>query len=230
MTGTSAEKQWVPLESNPEILTNFAHALGLPNTLSFTDVWSLDLLDMVPYPRYAILLLFPISPNLRNAGSSSTFKVSEQKEKPFFCKQTISNACGTIALLHAVLNSNGIQLINDSFLDKFRIENIQSTPDQRASALQASPSLDAVHSQFAQQGQTAVPSDLDHVNMHFVCFVHTDGVLYLLDGRKDEPVAQCPTTEHTFLQDTAHVIQSSFMAVDPTEHRFTIVALTLSQD
>lgn len=62
--------------------------------------------------------------------------------------------------------------------------------------------------------------------MHFVCFVQHEGTLYELDGRRDMPVAHGPTTTHSLLADTAGVIQGKFMAADPTEHRFTIIALT----
>ena len=33
---------WVPLESNPEMLTNFAHQVGLPADWEFTDVYGVD--------------------------------------------------------------------------------------------------------------------------------------------------------------------------------------------
>lgn len=77
-----------------------------------------------------------------------------------------------------------------------------------------------------QQGQTPVPTELDKVDMHFVCFVEHEGTLYELDGRRDTPIPHGPTTIHSLLADAAGVIQGKFMAADPSEHRFTIVALT----
>lgn len=61
--------------------------------------------------------------------------------------------------------------------------------------------------------------------MHFVCFVNHNNTLYQLDGRKNAPVRHGTTSPDSFLLDTADVIRSSFMEVDPSEHRFTIVAL-----
>lgn len=81
-----------------------------------------------------------------------------------------------------------------------------------------------------QEGQSAVPENLDKIDTHFVCFVHHNGTLYQLDGRLDAPVGHGPTSEDTFLNDTAAVMQSAFMAADPSEHRFTIVALAASPD
>jgi Ubiquitin carboxyl-terminal hydrolase, family 1 len=51
-----------------------------------------------------------------------------------------------------------------------------------------------------------------------------DGCLYELDGRKPAPVNHGATSPDTLLQDAVEVV-SQFMARDPTELRFTIVAL-----
>lgn len=73
-----------------------------------------------------------------------------------------------------------------------------------------------------------MPSQHDKIDMHFVCFVHYAGTLYELDGRRKRPVAHGATTADALLRDAAAVIKDKFMAADPDEHRFTIVALTNS--
>lgn len=150
-------KQWIPLEANPEVLTKFGHALGLPHIVSFTDVWSLELLDVVPAPRHAVLLLFPITTRITSATATTspnpTPAAADGQKIPFFCKQTIANACGTIALLHAAVNA-GVPLIEDSFLHSFVNRTRDMTPALRAAALQNDTVLDAVHGQFAQVGTT----------------------------------------------------------------------------
>lgn len=80
---------------------------------------------------------------------------------------------------------------------------------------------------MVQQGQTATlpTQQLDKVDMHFVCFIQHQGTLYELDSSKDTPVAHGPTTIHSLLADTAGIIQGKFIAADPSEHRFTIIAL-----
>ncbi len=57
-----------------------------------------------------------------------------------------------------------------------------------------------------------------------VCVSHVDGHLYELDGRKQFPINHGVTSAATLLPDTCRVIQQ-FMARDPEEVRFTIVAL-----
>ena len=45
-----ASSPWLPLESNPEVFTQFAHSVGLPSDWGWHDVYGLDdeLLAMVP--------------------------------------------------------------------------------------------------------------------------------------------------------------------------------------
>lgn len=78
----------------------------------------------------------------------------------------------------------------------------------------------------AQEGQTAAPDANEKVDLHFICFVEKDGVLYELDGRKDAPVAHGASSADRVLQDACRVVQERFIALDPAEVRFTMIALT----
>lgn len=152
-----APKRWIPLESNPEVLTKFGHALGLSQLLSFCDVWSLDLLDMVPSPRYAVILLFPLTDKILAAeAKAAALQDPDLSKQPFFCKQTIGHACGTIAVLHAALNtsSDAFPLRDASFFHKFLQKTKDMNPSQRATALQEDETLDSVHEEFAQVSST----------------------------------------------------------------------------
>lgn len=148
-----SQKQWVPLESNPEVLTKFGHKLGLSSLLSFYDVWSLELLDMVPSPRYAVILLFPLTKKMLSCEDveEANFE-NDVCKQPYFCKQTIGNACGTIAVIHAALNATkkGFPLKDGSFLHGFADKTIHMSASERAQMLQEDNSLDAVHDEFAQ--------------------------------------------------------------------------------
>lgn len=99
------------------------------------------------------------------------------------------------------------------------------TPEKRAEALQADDSLDAVHDEFAHMGQTDAPRPDEKVSLHFVAFVQQEGTLFELDGRIDHPIDH-GSCERGVLRDAAAVIKSRYMAADPAEMRFTIMALT----
>lgn len=66
--------------------------------------------------------------------------------------------------------------------------------------------------------------------LHFVCFVEHEGHLYELDGRKKAPVNHGVSSPETLLQDSAKIIKTNFMALDPTEQRFTVITLTMNVD
>ena len=99
------------------------------------------------------------------------------------------------------------------------------SPDEIAAALEGDDEIEEAHEEVAQEGQSAVPDAADSVNTHFIAFSAVDGHLYELDGRKFGPVNHGATSRDTLLQDAVGVIKG-FMARDPEELRFTIVALT----
>lgn len=55
---------------------------------------------------------------------------------PFFMRQTIGNACGTVSLLHALCNNQDKgEFVKDSFLDTFYNKFKDSSPSERADYL-----------------------------------------------------------------------------------------------
>uniref|UniRef100_A0A8C5P7B0 Ubiquitin carboxyl-terminal hydrolase n=1 Tax=Leptobrachium leishanense TaxID=445787 RepID=A0A8C5P7B0_9ANUR len=225
-------KRWLPLEANPDVMNQFLKQLGVGSSWQFGDVYSMDpeLLSIVPKPVCAVLLLFPVTEKYES------FKVEEEKRikcqgqdvnsSVYFMKQTISNACGTIGLLHAVANNQEkLNFDSDSPLKKF-LENSKSlSPEERARFLEQDESIRVTHESSAQEGQTEAPSIDDKVDLHFVGFVHVEGNLYELDGCKPFPVNHGPTSEDTLLEDAIEVCKK-FMERDPGEVRFTVVAFS----
>ena len=51
-------------------------------------------------------------------------------------KQTISNACGTVAMIHAVANNSDVIKLDDGFLKNFLESTKDDTPDERAKKLE----------------------------------------------------------------------------------------------
>jgi ubiquitin carboxyl-terminal hydrolase L3 len=99
-------------ENNPEVMTALVHKLGLSNTLSFHDVFSIDdpdLLAFVPRPANALLLVFPVSESyekyrLEEDSKRPVYEGKGAEEPVIWYRQTIGNACGLMGLLHAVSN------------------------------------------------------------------------------------------------------------------------------
>lgn len=105
-------KYFVPLENDAEVMTNLVHKLGLGNSLSFHDVFSIDdpeLLAFVPRPATALLLVFPVSESYekyraQEDAQRTVYEGSGDGEEVVWYRQTIRNSCGLMGLLHAVSN------------------------------------------------------------------------------------------------------------------------------
>ncbi|XP_037070983.1 ubiquitin carboxyl-terminal hydrolase isozyme L3-like [Pollicipes pollicipes] len=226
--------RWLPLESNPDVMNSFLHNLGLPSKWAVTDVYGLDpeMLAMVPQPVSAVLLLYPLTEKAVTASADEDAKIQAegqvQSPKVYFMRQTIGNACGTVALMHALANNKEMLQLESGPLAEFFSRTAQQTPEERAAALQLFQQLEAAHEAAGHQGQTEAPSRHDRLDTHFIAFVHVDGHLYELDGRRPAPVNHGPTSQGSLLPDAAKVVKS-FMERDPTEVNFSVLALASAQ-
>lgn len=97
-------------------------------------------------------------------------------------------------------------------------------PDARAKALEANEDIEQQHEVIAAAGGSAVDREED-VNLHFNSFVCVDGRLYELDGRKSFPVNHGECRPEELLTKAVAVIQQEFVARDPEEIRWNLVAL-----
>ncbi|XP_017763766.1 PREDICTED: ubiquitin carboxyl-terminal hydrolase [Eufriesea mexicana] len=226
---------WVPMESNPEVMTKLLHKLGVPRDWCVVDVYGLepDLLALVPKPVLAVILLYPLSKkgdnSLEDEEEGDKEKDTSTSKDPavFHMKQYIHNACGTIALIHSVANNQHIIKLQDGFLKAFLDDSKDLSFTECGKLLMESDGISTTHKDVAQEGQTEVPSEEVPVYHHFVALIEKNGVLYELDGRKSAPVNHGSTSSETLLEDAARVCKE-YMARDPEEVCFTVLALTNS--
>ncbi|CAH0724734.1 unnamed protein product, partial [Brenthis ino] len=211
-------------------MNKFLQKLGVSNKWGIVDVMGLepDMLSWVPKPVVAVTFLFPISEayeqHKQQEESDVLSKGQEVSSNLFYMKQNISNACGTIALVHGVANNSDKIELSDGPLKKFLDDAKELDATARGKLLENCKDIINAHKELAQEGQTNTPSAEDPVNHHFITFVHKDGVLYELDGRKAFPINHGPTTPDSLLEDAAKICKE-FMGRDPDEVRFTVVAL-----
>jgi ubiquitin carboxyl-terminal hydrolase L3 len=223
---------WIPLESNPEVMNEFLTKIGVPDKLQICDIYGFEpeLLDMVPKPVKAVLLLFPVSPQSEDFRVAQVTKIEQSgQELPpgiWFTTQTIGNACGTIGLLHAVGNNLDTlgPLPEGSWSHKFFTNSLDADADARAAMLQSDDSIAEVHADAAQAGQSAAPDRPEDCMLHFVCFVEKGGFLLELDGRKPFPINHGPCAADALLASAIQVIKTDFMATDPSSNLFSTVA------
>ena len=172
------EKSWFPLESNPSVMNSYMEKLGLKTeNFSFHDVFSTEdwALEMIPRPIVSVILSYPLTSDSETYLQSEAERIiqSGQFISPSvrFMKQTISNACGTIALLHSILNAREYKdegLVKDiSYLARFMENTKHMSPDEIASFLTKDSEIEVIHSDAATEGQSEQSMDVDS---HFICF------------------------------------------------------------
>lgn len=226
-----ATETLIPLESNPEVMNKFIQKLGVSSKWNLVDVMGLEpeMLSWVPKPVLSVMLLFPVSDayeeHKKKEEADILSKGQEVSNNIFYMKQNISNACGTVALVHSIANNTDKIQLGDGHLKNFLEEAKGLDAAARGTLLEKSEGIINAHKELAQEGQTNTPSAEEPVNHHFITFVHKDGALYELDGRKAFPINHGPTNPDNLLEDAATVCKK-FIARDPTEVRFTVVALT----
>ncbi|KAI0641894.1 cysteine proteinase [Trametes meyenii] len=240
--GAASDGPWIPLESNPEVLTQWAVKAGLVESQAhFEDIYGLDsdLLGMVSQPVKAVILLFPITEIYEQRRREEDLRIvteGQQAVDPtlFWIKQTISNACGTMALLHSMINSD-ITFAPESPIQKFIDICKDKTPEERAKILETTPLFANIHANAASGGQTAVPTNLD-TDLHFTTFVRAPSplsrdegtsshdVLRLveLDGRRAGPIDRGPSKD--ILQDVAKFVRNVYVA-HTASVQFSMIAL-----
>lgn len=227
--------RWLPLESNPEVLNNYMTMLGVTKPeMHFVDVYGVtpEMLAMVPHPVAAVMLVYPINDDSERTLKALTEAQKEEvaafmRDHPFFyTKQYVANACGTIAILHALLNHyDALGTVEEgSLLARTYAELKDETPEKRGQAISTFGAVAAAHAVAAVQGYTTVSEDMN-VYLHFVCFVKVGDRCVELDGRQANPILHGTCTdEATFLTAAAEAIQNR-MSLNPKSFEFSITAL-----
>lgn len=229
-----AQRSWLPVESNPDVFNPYASRLGWPTSeLAFADLLSLDdwAVDMLPKPVHAVAMLYLIKPvheAHREAEEAARLAAPSlpPASLPYFMRQEIPNACGTVALIHSVAAASTagggpVAIPADSWLAKFIGGSADATPDERAAQLGADDAIDAEQAVAVAEGQSDA---VDNTWQHFICFVEKAGRLWELDGRKAAPIDHGPCARADLLAGAIRVMRA-FMARDPEEVRFTMLAL-----
>ena len=178
--------QWPPLESNPEVFTEYLQKIGLTKDWAIGEVFGFDeeLLEFLPQPILGIIVALSGTGKVDN----STIGKEEDVDKvPFYMKQTteLDNACGIIACLHTIYNNDDVKIEDDSILGKYKASCESKTPMEKALILEKSDGFKKEHMAAAQEGQSSNQAPATH---HFIAFVvNKDKQLVLLDGCVNGP-------------------------------------------
>ncbi|KAJ4985161.1 ubiquitin carboxyl-terminal hydrolase, family 1, partial [Stagonosporopsis vannaccii] len=241
MTSDTAQrysKHFIPLESNPEVFTELIHGLGVRPSLSFQDVLSLDdaeLLGFLPRPVHALILVFPTSEAYERRAEAEDAEAKDyvgggDGEDVVFFRQTINNACGLYAILHAVCNGQARQSFEaNSPMDRLLKKCLPARPRERALALEGDEDLARVYAEVAVKGDTEAPADAEEeIDFHYIAFVksHIDGSLYQLDGDRKRPIRlDLAEDGEDVLSEKCLTVIRRMMAGDADSLNFSLMAL-----
>ncbi|KAI8955856.1 ubiquitin C-terminal hydrolase L3 [Xylaria longipes] len=198
----AAKKHFIPLESDPVLFTELIHKLGVSARLAFHDLLTLspsdgDLLAPVPRPALALILVIPAPDGytVRIAEEETDVPVHDKsgdEEDAVFYYQTIGDACGLYATLHAISNGDARGFVEPNTHIARLIEHCAPlNRAQRIAALESDEQLAAAHASVASRGSTAPPTDITQpVPFAYMTFVKSrkSGRLYQLEGCRKGPV------------------------------------------
>jgi len=220
-----SSENWVGLESNPEVLTDYAHKMGVSKSWGFTDVFGLDeeSLKMVPSPCVGIIFLYPFSQvemRKKKLGKSN----GQKTEGVWYMNQVIGNACGAVALMHTVMNTLDTVSSDSKFLKKFSAD--AKDADSRNRGKLFGSALRELHDEVSGRGQTEAPKPNADLDFHFVSLVAVNGHLFELDGNNNGPIDLGPVGDgdDAFLQTAVKHVKSAYIAPFPDSH-FSMMAL-----
>ena len=141
--------RWPPLESDPAIFTEYLHKVGLAGDWQVGECFGLDedCLSFIPAPCVAMIV------NSERLMRDDIAVGDAANQAAFYMKQsdTLDNACGIIACLHAVFNNqgNGVNFGEDSLLGRYWAQVKDSTPEERCTALEGFDEFKEVHKTHA---------------------------------------------------------------------------------
>eukprot|EP00970_Alexandrium_tamarense_P011334 scaffold2449_cov188-Alexandrium_tamarense.AAC.32 len=183
---------WPPLESNPDVFTEYLHTIGLSKSIAIGEVFGFDedLLAFLPQPVLGVIVCFERL--IKRTEDCSKGSADDNDKVTYYTKQSkqLDNACGIIACIHAVFNSPVVEVDPNSVLGNFRARTLALTPEERCVALENDHDFKTVHKKYASKGQSReITSNQSAVKHHFIAYVlNGEGQLVELDGTKLGPV------------------------------------------
>ncbi|TGO56185.1 hypothetical protein BCON_0081g00280 [Botryotinia convoluta] len=194
------------LENKSEVMNALAIKLGLSPALKFYDVCSFtgtDSLKNIPRPVYALLFSMPFTSTWESITRAKEmakppYKGSGPNQPVIWFKQAIAGACGSMGLLHCLLNGQAHRyILPDTILSRLCERSIPLVPDDRAIMLYNDQNYEDAHQAIAALGDKASSTGkVQKSRRHFVAFVRgEDGSLWEMDGIRGGPIRREPRLE-----------------------------------
>jgi len=126
-----------------------------------------------------------------DADKPAIYQGKGPNEPVIWFKQTIGSACGSIGMIHCLINGPASKHLEPgSFLSKLQTDAVDLGMEDRAKILYDSQELELAHQSVAELGNSKMPSvDAEgHIGQHFVAYVAEGGKLWELEGGRNGPL------------------------------------------
>lgn len=180
---------WCTIESDPGVLHALLQAWGVKG-LTVEELWSLEPDAFAPLrPVKGLFFLFKWQKG--EAPVASAAPAGAGDDAVVFIQQVVPNACCSIALLHVLLNANGVE--QAGVLSDFRDFTASFDAATRGMALGEYDVVRTAHNSFARpepfvhEERRRGGGDDDDI-FHFVAYVPHGDAVYELDGLAPAPV------------------------------------------
>lgn len=216
----------------------------MSHQLQFHDVYSLTASELthIPRPCLALLVIFPLTREW-NANREAedaplpAYNSAGPNEPVVWFKQTIGHACGSIGLLHCMINGQAQKfVVKDSVFEKIREKAVGLKREERAQMLYDCKEFEDAHQSVARMGDTAAPSaeEGDRLGQHFVSFVKGEGgQVWELEGSRKGPIKRMVLAEgEDLLSERAleGCVGRVIKLAEEMDPRFSVIALCLDEE
>lgn len=198
------------------------------------EIYSLDDDTFAPLkPILGLIFLFKWQGRASSGGADAGAAPVPEADDVFFCRQVINNACGTIALLHVVLNREDAVDVGDKLRD-FKSFVSSFPADLRGSVLEQAEEVRVAHNSFAhpepfeiQQRKARKGDDV----FHFVAYTVANGRCWELDGLAPAPKPVGPPLstlgpDADWISLAREALSSRIAAYSASEIKFNLLAVT----
>lgn len=229
---------WCTIESDPGVFTELTEAFGV-NGCEVTEFLSLDEAASFDYgPILGLIYLFKVDGSVSHPPRDEV----PLEDNVFFIRQTIQNACATVALLNTLTNvpsDGGVKL--GPLLSDFKSTTTDIDPESRGDVLETLEDVRKAHNSFTQEAYLTVEDKKRSSKadpFHFVAFIQNPSKpdqAVELDGLRPTAVAVpsdipsdtpvLPTTPEWLKKAVAEVQRRMEAFAASGELRFSLMAL-----
>jgi len=217
---------WCTIESDPAVFTELISKIGVKD-VQVEEIFDLSDAELSRVsPIYGLIFLFKY---LNETDERPTIDPMTEEPELFFAQQTITNSCGTQAILSVILNAPDID-IGTTLMDFKEFTN-GFTPEMKGHTLSNSEVIRLAHNSFSRSDPFVTDDkELSEKGeaFHFIAYIPFKNKVYEIDGLKPGPILLGEGEDWISIIKPA--IQNRIEKYQSSEIRFNLLAIIKNQE